>query len=750
VNFSEKLIAWIQKKRWWVLFAVGLSCIVAARGALQVGVDNSLEIWFVEDDPALETYQEFQAEFGSDEVVVLALRAEEGIFDPKSMQALDTLTQIAANTEGIAKAYSIANARGLDETSDGGLDISPLYVPDGSFDGAKLRKRVQENPLFHGRLVAKNSKMALVMATMEAHDDIDSVRDGILNKLADAIDKSGLPVHTAGMGVIYSALNELSLKDSQVFILASNLVIFAVLALLFRRVVPVVITLLVIGVASLWLMGLYGALGRETNMVTMVLPTLMLIIGVADCVHFLGHASKTQEGISRDERVRKSLAFMFWPCFINSLTTAAGFASLMAAPMPVIQDLGFFAAIGVIGAFIASLIGCTIGLMWPSAEVKTQAGLPIRKAVGGLANIASKHPKAVLVGGLFVLLLSGLGMTRLTVDTYSIGFLKSSHPVHQDSEAIEADFGPYTPLEFIIKMEGDLESEDTLDVLRGVASWQDAMERQEDVGWTRSYVDGLRRLGQVWSSLGPDGYGLPADDLQLYTLMDQYNPESNPGLPKMLSSDQDELRVTVGIPMGSAHDFKAMIEKLSALAQLPSTASLEPTGYLPLYVEMMDSVVESQLSSFGLAFFVIFIMLAILFRSIRLAALAVPANLLPVLMILGIMGACGIALDVATVTISAVVLGLVVDDTTQFLYRFRHELQQRENVEEAVAYAVRGAGEAIAITSVVLGLGFLVLTLTAIKSIAFFGLLCAIALFAALFSDLLILPATMVLFRPKL
>ena len=143
-------------------------------------------------------------------------------------------------------------------------------------------------------------------------------------------------------------------------------------------------------------------------------------------------------------------------------------------------------------------------------------------------------------------------------------------------------------------------------------------------------------------------------------------------------------------------------------------------------------------------------MLAILFRSLRLAALAVPANLLPVLMILGIMGASGIALDVATVTISAVVLGLGGDDTTQFLYRFRHELQQRERIEEAVEHAVKGAGEAIAITSVVLGLGFLVLTFTAIKSIAFFGLLCSIALFAALLTHLLILPATMVLFLPKL
>jgi len=275
------------------------------------------------------------------------------------------------------------------------------------------------------------------------------------------------------------------------------------------------------------------------------------------------------------------------------------------------------------------------------------------------------------------------------------------------------------------------------------------MEAEPDVGWSRSSVDTVRRLSQVWGDGSPEAYALPTDDNQLYQLMLQYDPHANPGLPKMLSEDQTELRVTVGIPMGTARDFEESIHRLSALAKLPQGSSLEATGYLPLYVKMMESVVQSQLSSFGLAFCVIFLMLALLFRSLRLAALAVPANLLPVLMILGIMGIAGIALDVATVTISAVVLGLVVDDTTQFLYRFKHELKARGDMAEAVEHAVNGAGKAMATTTVVLSLGFLVLTLTAVKSIAFFGLLCAIALVVALLGDLLILPAMMMLFRPR-
>lgn len=748
MNGTERLVAALQRHRWLALFLLVLSAVVATRGALNVGVNNSLEIWFVEDDPQFQTYQEFQKDYGNDEVVVLALRAEDGILNQEGMDQLHRLTATAESIDGIAEATSLAKARGLDG-GDEGLDISALYHPDQPVSSEQLHTRVTGNPLLMRRLLSEDTKTALVIAKMSATEEIDAVRDGVLAELRAAVTATGLPVRTAGMGVIYSALNELSMQDSQVFIASSNVLIFVVLALLFRRVVPILVTLGVVGLASLWMMGLYGAAGKSINMVTMVLPTLMLIIGVSDCVHFLGHAARSHEGEQRDEKVRKSLAFMMWPCLMNSLTTAAGFASLALAPMPVVRDLGIFAAFGVLGAFVAAFAGCTIALTWPQAEPSTNGTKPLRSAVKALARLASRRPEKVLLGGFFALLLAGVGITQLNVDTYSIGFLKDSHPVVQDSDAIEADYGPYTPLEFLVRLPETLESDSAPAVLRAVAAWQDKMEELPSVGWTQSYVDGLRRLEQIWTDGSPQSYRLPADDTMLSQLMLSYEPSGDPGLPQLLSEDQSTLRVTVGVPMGSARQFEAQISTLRGLAELPEDAELEVTGYLPLYVSMMDAVVESQLSSFSMAFCIIFVMLALLFRSLSIAAYAVPANLLPVVIILGVMGAAGIALDVATVTISAIVLGLVVDDTTQFLYRYRHERLHAETAEEAIEKAVIGAGQAMAATSLALGVGFLVLTFTAVKSIAFFGLLCTLALLVALLSDLLILPATLLLLQRR-
>lgn len=745
---TEHVVSTLQRHRWVVLFLLVLSAAFASRGALKVGVNNSLEIWFVEDDPQLQVYKRFQEEYGNDEVVVLALRHDEGVLTQQGMDHLHRLSQAVESVDGISEAYSLANARGLDR-GDAGLDTSTLYRTDQPVSPELLRARVTRNPLLMGRLISSDTKTALVVAKMAATDEIDSVRDGVLEQLREAVSKTNLPVRTAGMGVIYSALNELALQDSKLFIAASNLLIFIVLAALFRRIVPILVTLGVIALASLWLMGLYGAAGRSTNMVTMVLPTLMLIIGVSDCVHFLGHAARSHQGIDREDHVRKSLAFMMWPCLMNSLTTAAGFASLAFAPMPVVRDLGLFAAVGVIGAFVAAFLGCTIALTWPQAEPRVGGSRRLLAGVRWLARMASKRPRRVLLGGLITLLFAGVGIARLTVDTYSIGFLKDSHPVAQDSEAIETDFGPYTPLEFLVTLPETLQSDSTPAVLRAIADWQDNMASTATVGWTQSYVDGLRRLAQISADGSTQAYRLPSDDTLLMQLMKRYDPSGDPGLPQLISDDQSVLRVTAGIPMGSARAFEAQITELRALADFPEGTALDVTGYLPLYVAMMEAVVDSQISSFALAFCIIFVMLALLFRSLSTAAFAVPANLLPVLVILGVMGATGIALDVATVTISAIVLGLVVDDTTQFLYRYRHELETASCVEEAVEKAIVGAGQAMAVTSLALGLGFLVLTLTAVKSIAFFGLLCTLALLFALLSDLLILPATLIVLQRR-
>jgi predicted RND superfamily exporter protein len=742
-NRTEGFIDRLLRLRWLL---VGLVCLLSAAsllGVSRLGVDNALDIWFVEGDPALEAYDAFQETFGNDEVVVMSLHQPGGILNEGGMARLEAVGEIAAAVDGIDRVLSLATIEQI-RSGDDWLEVAQLYQPPL---GEGFAASVLEDPLLVGTLVNAGGDTALVLAWMESMDDIDAQRDAILADLRDRVSDSGETVNYAGMGVVYAALNQASTVDSQVFIAASYLVIVGLLLLLFRRIGPVVLTMVVVGLAAIWLMGLYGATGHDINMVTMVLPTLMLIIGVSDCVHFLNRAVEQPPGGTRWERARAAVAFMFWPCLMNSLTTAAGFAALATASMPVVRDLGIFAAIGVLGAFVAALIGCSVGLLWRRTEPAPEPPRLMARAVAGMATLATQRPAAVLVGALVLILIGALGITRLEVDTYSIDYLKSHHQVRQDSEAIEAQFGNYTPLELVVASPGALRDPA---VLGAVARWQDAMETHPDVDWTRSPADTVRKLNQVLSDGKPESFVVPEDPAALEQALMLYESDPDSDLSSMVSVSEDELRVTAGIPMVSAKAFGVILGDLLAMAELPDGATITPGGYLPLYVRIMEEVVASQVSSFALAFLVIFVMLALLFRSLRLSALAIPANLVPVVIILGIMGLVGIRLDVATVTVSAIMLGLIVDDTTQFLYRFRYELGRCGDHRQAVEAAIHGVGRALLSTTVVLSLGFLVLGLAQIRSVSWFGVLMSLAMVCALVGDLLMLPAMIVMFKPKI
>jgi predicted RND superfamily exporter protein len=713
-----------------------------ARG---VGVDNAVEIWFLDDDPALIAYQDFQQTFGNDEVVVLAVTDPDGLLDAQGMATVRALGDQALAVEGIAEVRSLATILDVSATPES-LDLHPLVPDDLDLLPADFRDHVLADPMLVDQLVSADGTTALVLARMDAADDIDARRDGILAELEAAT--ADVPHRSAGIGVIYAALNKLATVDSAVFIGGSYVVIFLLLLVLFRKLSPVLVSLVVVGVGAVWLMGAFGAGDRDINMVTMVLPTLVVIIGISDCVHVLNHAAALPQGGTRRERVVQAVSFMFWPCLFNTLTTAVGFLALMTAPMAVVRDLGLYAAIGMGIAFVLAIVGCTVALASPRAEPKLPDDSLLLRAVQAATEVGLRYPTQVLVITGLLGLTSALGIARLEVDTYSIDFLYDSHPVKQDSAAIEAEFGPYMPLEVVVQAdEGVL----TPEILGAVWAWQDAAVDQVDtLGWSRSAADVVARMQQVLTDGRPESAGIPSSEAAIAQALLIYDTEPESDLDSLVAAGDTQLRVTFGMDMMSARGMEETLEQTLALAELPPGTSVQPSGYLPLYVRMMDYIVRSQITSFGLAFVIVFTLLSVLFKSVRVAALSVPANLVPVLFVLGVMGLVGIRLDVATVTIAAIVLGLVVDDTVQFLYRYRAEFRRLEDHEAAVRETSRTVGRSLATTTLVLALGFSVLGLADVKSVAYFGVLIALSMVFALIMDLVVMPALIVTVRPRL
>lgn len=681
---------------WRWRFPLAALCLaMSVLSSLQVAtlsVSNSLEIWYPEDDPALLNYRHFLTTYGNDEIVVAAVSREEGFVSEEGTELVGELTDSLLDVDGVASVVSLAT------------------VPQSL---AAARER----------LLSDDGKSTALVLQMMGGEAFESQRHRILNDIRETIGSRGLPPRLAGYGVVFDGLNEASTSGSATLLLYAHGLMVVLLAMFFRRPGPVLVTLFAVGNASLWTMGLYVALGHKLNMITMVLPTLVLVIGIADCVHILRSVARQDRALARGERVIRGLSEVIGPCLLTSVTTAAGFLALTTSGLPIVQTLGWFGGIGMLAAYIAAVVVCTAGLSWPAAEPR-DARMIFDATAARLCAAGSRFPRGTIAAFAIVSLVAVLGISRLETDTNSIGYLEKSHPVRRDSDFIEATLGPYIPVEFTITSSDDILRGEGLDAIQ---RWQVDVTRMPAIGWSWSLLDALAIPRHDRPS------SIPADVLRhRLERMQKFSPVTTAA---MLAGNQ-QLRISFGAPIMSAASVRSLIETIVERAELPAGLTLQPAGYSPLYTRIVDELVWSQVRGFAVAILLIVLLLGLAMRSARRILLALPANAVPVALTLGVMGLADIPLDVASATIATVILGLVVDDTVHMLRPCCGK-----SLSESIAVAAGRAGGTLLMTSVVLASGFLVLALADIRSVAWFGALTSFAMVAAILTDLLLLPA---------
>lgn len=680
--------------RWrFPLTAVCLAASGLAAAQLDtLSVSNSLEIWYPEDDPELAKYRRFQQTYGNDEIVVAAISRDDGFTSEEGRQLVGDLTDELLDVDGVATVTSL------------------VTVPNSL---AKAR----------GRLLGDAGRTTALVLQMMTGESFESRRHDTLEQIRAVFDAYGLDPKLAGFGVVFDGLNRESTKGTVTLLLYAHGLMAVLLAIFFRQAGPVLVTLVAVGNATLWTMGLYVVSGQKLNMITMVLPTLVLVIGIADCMHVIRSVAKQDASLARSERVVRGLARVLGPCLLTSVTTAAGFMALTTSELPVVQTLGWFGGIGMMAAYVASMIICTTGLSWAALESKN-AHSKLDAVASKLFAWASARPVRTVAAFTAVSIIALIGIARLETDTNSIGYLKKSHEVREDSDFIESTLGPYVPVEFTVTSPGNILDADNLDAIQ---QWQLDVLRLEKIGWSWSLLDALGIERDVRPS------SLDTDELR--RRLERVRRLSPVTTAAMIAGDR-ELRVSFGAPIMSAGSVRALIDEIVARAELPRGVVLEPAGYSPLYTRIVDELVWSQVRSFSAAIVVIVLLLGAAMQSWRRIFLALPANGVPVVLTLGLMGLTGIPLDVATATIATVILGLVVDDTVHLL-----RPSPRKGIAGSMTIAANRAGGTLIMTSIVLAAGFLVLGLAGIRSVAWFGVLTSFAVTAAILTDLLLLPA---------
>ena len=748
----------------WLLFGILLIGVVAVTPGLKQAaeVDNALTVWFLETDPQLETYNEFQDQFGNDEVILFHLENESSVFEADFLVGLESLVAEMEAIDGIHRVHSILSAQ--DAWDEGGAlvfrSLVPSPVPRDESELEEAARRTTSNPILRDRLVNAEGTQTMLWLEMAVMGDIDARRDGIIEEVRQvASSRLGAEGYAiGGIGVIYSGLNVATERDFGLFLGLAYLMMLLLMWWIFRNVKIVVATLGVITVGIIVALGAYGLMGHQLNMVTVVIPVLVMVLGLADAVHFPTHyvqMRRKNRELKPEQVVTKTLSHVLLPALLTTLTTMGSFLALASSPMAVIRNLGIYSALGIGAAFLATVVLMTLILSTLPEDYEPPDHPYLRRFLEGVRNFVSLR-KAESLGILaLIMMLSLVGASRIEVDTYTIGYLADDDPVVVDHHRIEKSWGAYSLLEFVLRPKEGLTMESP-EVINASERFVLLAEEEPLVRGGFGIADIYRRTAAVFlgeleelpdrrESFSPE----QIDQLGLLLSMqrlewDRERPAYGDNFMARVMTEEGELgRITLTADMVSAGELKALFSRLELLGEevFDEIGTFEAAGYPPLYTRIIDYVMTSKIRGFFLALLIIFLLLLIGLRSFRLALISLPANVFPVVVMLGAMGFFGITLDIATAMVGAIVIGIAIDDSVHFLYHWKRAEEEGLDWDGALAHTYRHAGMAALITTIILVGGFPVLMLASVKTVVYVGLLTTIAAFAALLADLVLLPA---------
>jgi hypothetical protein len=573
------------------------------------------------------------------------------------------------------------------------------------------------------------------------------------------------------------------IADDMITFIRNDLVVFGIgvfvflvimLTLIFRQPRWVMLPLLSCAYSGLLMMGLLGLAGWQVTVISSNFISLMLILTMSMNVHLVvryRQLRKDYPDSDHRELVHLTTQKMVWPCLYTALTTMMGFGSLVVSEIKPVIDFGWMMTIGLSVTFLTSF------LLFPAILVllgRTSAKEQVREEVpftAALAGATQHHGGKILIASIALAVFTVVGVTRLKVENSFINYFSDSTEIYQGLKLIDDKLGGTTPLDVILKFDtyqngdgADADADDEFAALFGgiesdPADYWFTNYKIDLIKEVHDYLDSLDAVGKVLSLASVVRVAeslIKADSFDTFELAILYKrlPEELKAsmLNPYMNIEADEARISLRI-RDSLEDLrrKELIGKIDH--DLQHEIGLAPdeyqlTGLLIMYNNMLQSLFRSQILTLGVVMLGIALMLLILFRSVKLAIIGIIPNILAAGAILGLMGWLDIPLDMMTITIAAITIGIAVDNAIHYIYRFREEYAIHGDYLKTMRVCHANIGRAVFYTAIIIIIGFSILVLSNFIPTIYFGLLTALAMFIALLAALTLLPKLILLWRP--
>ncbi len=800
-NIRDRIEAWFEKmavavyrNRIKTILSILVIIALMVSQLPKISIDLSTEGFLHDEDPYLLEYNDFRDQFGLDEAIIIALQPEHVFnetFLKKLMKLHDELEENVPYLEDITSLINARNTRGnADE-----LIVEDLLEkwPETQEELPRLKKRVMSNQMYKNMLVSEDGRFTTIVIKMQSQpsrgqdqDVLDGFEENesendapstdmepiyltnkenseavlAVEKILKKYESPDFPVYIAGSPVITHSIKVSMMKDIRKFLAMAFASMAILLFIMFRRASGVILPLLIVMLSLFSTLGLMAAAGAPIKLPTQILPSFLLAVSVGASVHILAmFYYRFQKNDSKEEAIAYALGHSGLPCAMTHITTASGLISFSTASVAPIADLGIFASIGVLLALVYTIFLLPALLSFIPLKRK-QSGEGGEKSfltdrfLAWTAGFSTTHPVSILIVTALILVLSITMALRIQFSHNPLEWLMKENPARIATEKIDKELKGSVTLEVIIdtRKENGLYEPDFLNRLEKAASHIEALDYGEifaGKAWALSIL--VKEINQALNENRVEYYNIPQDrDLVAQELLLFENSGSD-DLEDFTDSRFSKARFTVKLPFKDAIQYKGLMDEVNSYfsRQFPE-AEIKITGMIALLFRTVYNVSVSMAKSYLIAFVIITILMIFLIGRFRIGLLSMIPNITPILIMLGIMGTFSLPMDVFTMLVGSIAIGLAVDDTIHFMHNFRRYYEASGDPVWAVYETLHTAGRAMLVTTVVLSIGFFIFMLANMNNLINFGLLTGLTIIMALLADFFLAPALMVIVnKPK-
>ena len=718
--------------------------------------DYDFEKFFPQGDTETQTFEEFREVFENDyDFLLIALENKNGIFDPAFLQKVESLTEKLKTLPYVIRVISPTEIK-IPVLSGVGVSYRKILHPDNEALLKKDKERIYETGEFTGSFFSKDtSAICLIVQNKERLSKKKS--DLLLHEtetLLQSYEFDG--VHLAGKIKAQQVYLQRMQEEILLFLSLAIILVIILLAATFQSLWSVIFPILIVLFSIIWQLGIMQVLGKKIDILQVLVPTILFVVGMSDVIHMLSkYIEELRTGRQKQEAIRKSVKELGLATFLTSFTTSVGFATLVTSTISPVQDFGLYTSIGVMVAFVLTIV------LMPAVMVLAPRPSVIRNQrstrwwnilLHRFFLFSMKYRWPIAFGSLVIAVISVLGMQQVKVNNLLLEDLHPREPLKQEFAYFEKTFSGGRPFEMQVKIVDTSDNLWKAEHIRFLQKVEKAAALHFELGFVQSPLTFIRFYHRAVNSGLNAYYNIPSDDQKLDSLLQdmlQLGFIPSDESKRFLSENFALARIS-----GKMHDVgsyranqmeKAFWEELN---HWPETKNyqVEITGSARLIDLNISHLSVNLVKGLGLAFVIVSVLFGLLFRSWRMIFIALIPNILPLLIIGGLMGFTGIDLKVSSSIIFTIAFGIAVDDTIHFLSRFRIELDKGKSKLYALKRSYLSTGKAICLTTLVLCMGFAGMISSSFQSVYVIGLLTTITLFAALFFDLFLLPFLIVAF----